>query len=578
VVILACVCLPLLADEPAAAKSVLEVDRPGADVLLLQEAARKAVAFQRGNADQAWAKSDPDWHSVAERRITHQIALCLAQRGQFADMFAYFNKFNGLNRHGQPLYEYRDFWDLVGEDAFARNDFQSLAKFLPFVPKNVSRSQYVWSDIITRCLELGRDEEAEIWIRVFTKQDKEQASLANLNARRQAYASFEREKDGTLASDALALARIVVETFAYEPVPDKLGEAVRLTRQGKDDQAKALFDNMLADIPDAPSFRSSGSSGNAPKVCGIATLLIELGRPEWAREALKKAQACDEAYFKDFGLGPTYHRHAYSLGCIADVKLKLGDTNGARELIEKAYTLRHRSPTHCELAVKLAAAGDRAGAVDVLRNVMSGVDGIDHDVTRADALRSLFDATVKIGEDELFQEFVEHVLTMAERLAEQSERKGGDWRLDWRRDDLLHLIVKAQILAGRVDDADGMMNRFHKRGFGSENSAVALAEALVLKKRYKDARVIVDARISNGSSHGDENINVRLLRTIARAQCLDGDKSAASETLQAALDAARAATHANNIAAVAMDLREQKGPSDDRSAMDIVKDMFPSTK
>jgi len=270
VAILVCVALPLLADEPASKPAsqpvaVREIDRPDVDVLLLQEAAREAVAAQDRYAKTRLPNfGNPNWHLEAEMRITHQIALSLARQGQFKEMFAYFDKFKWQeDRTGYPTYMYKDFWDPVGEDAFRRNDFRTLAKFLPYVPRGVSHSVYNWDNIITRCLELGRDEEVETWGREFAKQDKEKFALSHLDSRRKAYALLKREKGGTLSPGVLRTAFRLFDEYNWNydrlemplavyalcfnsyrrmsVLDEKLPEAVRLTREGKNDQAKALY-------------------------------------------------------------------------------------------------------------------------------------------------------------------------------------------------------------------------------------------------------------------------------------------------------------------------------------------------
>jgi len=552
--------LSLFAAEPTT-QSTAELDWPDADALL-REAARTSIAIEPKRA---------------EAVVKKQVAIGLARQGKSEEMFAFLDKYPDA---------YSDFWEAVGEDAHRRNEFQSLAKFLRYVPSGTSSDWYGWNNIIGRMLTLGRDEEAEALIKQFAREDKSVSGfrenerdywLKQMESQRKVYTLLKRDKDGSLSPDVMRTAFRRTEeggrhyrdempfvVFAIDNrMPNALPEAVRLVHEGKDDDAKELFDKILADIPEKLS-PPSGAIGPASMVCGIAALQIELGRPEWARETLKKAQACHKGT-------DIIKNRAYPVLALADVLIRLGDLKEAREFLEKetAYDGKRRvmgttDPLElCHLTVVLAKNGDREGAAEILRKLMPVVDTIDHPGILQRHLREVFAAAAAVDENELLPELLQHA-----HKAVLSRKKFN------RESEVLGEIARAQVMAGQFDDARKTLAL--DEGWTGYSITPATDE-MIARKRYDDARAVV-------VSDHESLFKVPVLRKIARAQFADGDKAGAIATWRQAIDSARNDSNGNLLMPqkfmvdLAMDIRERQALPDAKPAMEIVAEIFSASK
>jgi hypothetical protein len=117
-------------------------------------------------------------------------------------------------------------------------------------------------------------------------------------------------------------------------------------------------------------------------ICGIAAIQIELGKPDWAKETLRKAEACYAKNHDDFNQkdDDKQNQRYYPVSALADIMIALGELDAARKLIEKDMPLGadRKSPlVHCYFAVVLAKSGDKTGAVDMLRGVMTAAEALE---------------------------------------------------------------------------------------------------------------------------------------------------------------------------------------------------------
>jgi tetratricopeptide (TPR) repeat protein len=182
----------------------------------------------------------------------------------------------------------------------------------------------------------------------------------------------------------------------YKP---ELVDAIKKTKEKKNDEAKTLFDKVANDNPNK-GFYMSGARTEGERLCGIAVIQFELGHPDWSAETLSKIDCHDERVF------PLAFNDQIRLGrAIADVQVLLGDLDGAEQTLQKYFKLKDDPPSVCtmvwsELARHLAIVGKHNEAVVILNRVLDHVKSIEHHFGLSDTAHIILLAAGELQNDE----------------------------------------------------------------------------------------------------------------------------------------------------------------------------------
>ena len=540
-----------------------EGDWPDADAMF-RDATRRALECM----------PHPQHGESVESVLKRQIAKRLAERGQFDFMFGYLAKYQGTDKEkGQSEHAYSDFVPIVGKDAFERGEFADLVNVLSFVPGNTSYGKYNCETICTALLRENRFDEAE---KVSQKLARTRGNISPnelLPHQKKLYAVFPTDEKGRPAPKLYTIFTQSTEyhqthysgqplagsIFYGHTIPDQVWEAVDLLKEKKEDEAKALFDQAVEQLSEPKMLWMSGMICNTHSICGVAAFQIELGREDWAGETLRKAEACYEKSFVDSS------RRFYPVYALANIMVALGKVDAARKLIEKDIPLHADlgTPlTHCDFAVALAESGDQAGAAEMLRNVMSFAEPVDHSLVLRTFLTGLFKASERVGDKDLCREFIDRAV----RMAEKHESWG-------TRNDILGPTVLAQCW---LEDFDGARKNLEKMvRWDHDPYFSTFVDSLIKLKRYDT----IESFLREVEKDGRQRVFA--WRAIALAKYKDGDKAGALHAVKAAVDSARNDPNGYTLGTpvllvdIAMDLKysfsEQPGRSPVESVDEILR-------
>ena len=541
-----------------------EPDFPDADALF-REATQRFVEIIPGGID-----------GTIKPVFQQRIAKYLAEQGEYDCMFAYLEKYQGSDQ-GQSEHAYSDFVPIVAKHAFEKGEFTDLVKMDRFFPKNVH--YYHWHKAFALLGSENRWDEIEVLRRKLLEQSDEKNTWSEqlLADQKKLYDIFPKDEKGhfdpklqtifaqhTAYHQTQYCDRPLADTIFYgHTIPDQVWEAVDQLKENKADEAKALFDQAIGKLSKTRIYMS-GTIGSTNSICAVAAIQIELGKADWAKETLRKA----ETYYGEHER--TYvgeWRQFYPVNALANIMVALGKMDAARALIEKDIPLHDDlgSPLiYCDLAVALAKSGDKAGAAEILRNVMTLSESIDHNVVLQTFLEGLFEATKRIGDKELCREFVDRAIQMIDKLDEDKA-----WS---KRRDIFDPTILAQIW---LEDFEGARKSFEQKvTFSNDQGFRTYADTLVALKKYD----FIEAFLNEVKN--DAQLKVYAWQAIAKSKFENGDKAGAIEAIQSAI---RCAKHEPNgytygvpvlLVDIALDLKYTKYDTPGRPPMECIEETF----
>jgi tetratricopeptide (TPR) repeat protein len=543
--------LPLFASEP---------DFPDADTIF-RDATR--IALERN-------PSIP----ITKQILKSRIAKRLAERGQFEFMFDYLAKYQGTDKNkGQDEHAYSAFVPIVGKNAFEQGKFMNLAKVLRFVPSNTYYDGYHWSKILNVLVRENRFDEAENILQEIETLPRSDSARQYLSHLKRLYAIFEKDEKGlpvpklqTVFSQFVDYHQTnygdkpLLETIFYgHTIPDQVWKAVDLFKEGKEYEAKALFDQAVEKLSEMPTFWMSGMIGNTHEICGVAAFQIELGKKDWAKETLRKAEMFyGKSNFFDNG------RRFYPVNALVNIMVALGEMDAARTLIEKNMPLRDDLGTpliYCDFAGALAKSGDQTGAAEVLRNVMKVAETLDHSGVLHTFLTGLFKAVKRIGDKDLCREFIDRTVQMAEK------QKSWD-----TRNEILGPTVLAQCW---LQDFDGARNNLEKMvRWEFDPYFSTFVDSLISLKKYNELESFLREIEKDGRNR------VLAWRAIARSKYRDVNKVGALEAINAAIHSAKNDPNGYDLGTpvalidIAMDIKYSFSEQPGRFTAESVEEIF----
>ena len=504
--------------------SASESDLPDADALLREAT---LYALQR--------MPHPMQRESAEAILKRRIAQQLAERGMFDYIFDYLSQYQGSDINKQQFERaYAQFVPAFMKAAFEQNDFDKLIKLLRLEQDSTYIKSVYWQEILNALVREDRFDEAEkLYKELFSEAEMPKQPLSNLE---RLYAIFPKDGEG-LPAPKLESAfsqfehyhqtqysdRPLVDTiFYHDMVPETVWEAVELFKDNKEETAKVMFDQAVEKLSETSGIFISGMIGKTHMICGIAAIQIELGKPDWAKETLSKAEACyEKEWGRDIELGFNYR--SYPVSALGNIMIALGEMDAARKLIEKDEPLRGDlgSPLiHCDLAVAFVKSGNKDAAAEILHNVFKVAEPLDRPVVLSVFVSGLFTALERIGDKDLCREYIDKVLQMADKHESWSTKRN-----------ILEPVILAQCW---IEDFDGAGKTLEKTSFSYEPYFSTFVDSLITLKKYDFLESFL-----RGKRTGDGRHFVPAWRAIAQAKYRDGDIAGALEAIKEAIDSAR---------------------------------------
>ncbi len=215
------------------------------------------------------------------------------------------------------------------------------------------------------------------------------------------------------------------------------------------------------------------SVGGYPGICRVHRAELKMLRGSWAEAEQEARQACEE--LERFGLMDAVGYAHYQVG---EIRLRIGDLQGAGEAFERAYERGHDSQPG--LALLQLARGEIDEAVRSIGRALAataGSDGVKDRSTRARLLPAQIDISLAAGDLETAGAAVAELESIAEdfgrplfqagaltgrgelllgesRPSEASPILGRSWRL-WQDTDLPYESARARLHYAEALAADG---------------------------------------------------------------------------------------------------------------------------
>ncbi|HBT77476.1 MAG TPA: hypothetical protein DEB39_11285 [Planctomycetaceae bacterium] len=265
----------------------------------------------------------------------------------------------------------------------------------------------------------------------------------------------------------------------------ELVDAIRLTKEKKDDEAKTLFDKIVGDDPFQGAYKS-GARTEGERICGIAVVQFELGRSDWAAETLARiTPPKDDGGDGDGDLFPVFQDQIRLGRAIADVQVLLGDPDGAEKTLRRYFKLKDDPPGVCtvvwgEFARHLAMVGKQEKAVEILSMILDHVKSIEHHFALSDTIHIVLLAAHELKADEpaktVFDETKKTIFDRAaryvamrnnrmyadaylavvkayarERMFTEALRFAGHDSLSYKQGEAFGLLIDAAYEAGAID-------------------------------------------------------------------------------------------------------------------------------
>jgi class 3 adenylate cyclase len=215
------------------------------------------------------------------------------------------------------------------------------------------------------------------------------------------------------------------------------------------------------------------SVGGFPGICRVHRAELKMLRGQWAEAEQEARQACEE--LERFRLLDAVGYAQYAIG---EVRLRIGDLDGASEAFEKAYEYGHDAQPG--MALLLLARGDTEEAARAIGRAVAaagGNGGPADQATRARLLPAQIDIALAAGDLETAGPAVAELESIAtafqqplfeagaltargelllgeDRATEASPVLGRSWRL-WQQTDLPYESARARLRYAEAVAADG---------------------------------------------------------------------------------------------------------------------------
>lgn len=343
--------------------------------------------------------------------------------------------------------------------------------------------------------------------------------------------------------------------WTYRDQEWELDKFFDLMGEGKDAEAKLIFDEIVAKIPNEGVPNNWGAVNQGTHLCGMAMLAIELGKPDWAQELYPKIviPPCDNSM----------QQYALNLRMdIAEIQIALGEPQKGWKTLEgicdgePSMSLRPdgieisivlAQVPFCDIAVAIAQSDDREGAAAILRKIVDDIDEIEHPSYYEDAARGALKAAEKIGDAPLCKEIIASVFDSVSREYPKN------WSL---KSKIAAACVVAECALGDIDAAKKIV-RENEMAFQTNEVVFAVVDALILQKRYDEAAAFPDQesecemKLVNANPHADFAISsfqnphrtASVACRVASAQFADGNRESALQTLKKAASQIRKMNH-----------------------------------
>jgi class 3 adenylate cyclase len=264
------------------------------------------------------------------------------------------------------------------------------------------------------------------------------------------------------------------------------------------------------------------SVGGYPGICRVHRAELKMLRGQWSEAEQEARQACDE--LERFGLLDSIGWAHYQVG---EVRLRMGDLDGATEAFERAYEYGHDAQPG--LAVLQLARGETDEAARSIARALAmaaGSDGPADRATRARLLPAQIDIALAAGDLETAGAAVAELESIAadfqrpvfqagaltgrgelllgeDRPSEASPILGRSWRL-WQETDLPYESARARLHYAEALAADGDQESARRDLRAARSAFERLGATLDLQR--------VDALLGEGAA-ASASASKRITRT-----------------------------------------------------------------
>ncbi|TAK02805.1 MAG: hypothetical protein EPO36_00850 [Chloroflexota bacterium] len=274
-------------------------------------------------------------------------------------------------------------------------------------------------------------------------------------------------------------------------------------------------------------------SGGYPGVCRVHRAELKMLRGDWAGAEVEARQACTE--LEQYRLSDAVGYAQYAIG---EIRLRMGDLEGAATAFDRAYELGHDGQPG--LALLQLARGEVADAGKSIARAVAaaaGIGGPADRLKRARLLPAQVDIALAAGDLETARLAVEELETIAadygrplfragamtargelllgeEKAAEATPILGQSWRL-WQTTDLPYESAQARLRYAEALAADGDPATARRDLLAARSTFERLGAALDLQR--VDALLAGDtvgaAGAGSGAASGPAHAAVRVTRT-----------------------------------------------------------------
>ena len=268
-------------------------------------------------------------------------------------------------------------------------------------------------------------------------------------------------------------------------------------------------------------------SGGYPGVCRVHRAELKMLRGDWAGAEVEARQACTE--LEQYRLGDAVGYAQYAIG---EIRLRMGDLDGAAEAFDRAYELGHDAQPGLSL-LQLARGEVADAGKSITRAVAAagGASGPADRLTRARLLPAQVEIALASRDLETARLAVEELETIAtdygrplfragamtargelllgeEKAAEATPILGQSWRL-WQTTDLPYESAQARLHYAEALAADGDPTTARRDLLAARSTFERLGAALDLQR--VDALLAGDGAETQAS--GPAHADLRVTRT-----------------------------------------------------------------
>ena len=270
-------------------------------------------------------------------------------------------------------------------------------------------------------------------------------------------------------------------------------------------------------------FMRREGAGGYPGICRVHRAELKMLHGQWAEAETEARQACDE--LQRFKLLDGVGYAQYQIG---EVRLRMGDLDGAAEAFDRAYEYGHESQPG--LALLQLARGELPDAARSIARALAtagGTEGVADRATRGRLLPAQVDIALASGDLETARQAVEELEAIAtdferplfqagaltargelllgeEKAAEASPVLGRSWRL-WQTTDLPYEAARARLHYAEALLAEGEAATARRDLLAARSAFERLGATLDLQR--------VDALLGDAAAEGPARPAERVRRT-----------------------------------------------------------------